>query len=185
MKSARAGIVAVMTRSVFKLTSVFSFGIAAALTGCQEWLTPIPISPFESHAKDSAEQMHGEPQLQDQAADSMAKSKLYPQAVRPAAPKVSMFMVRWSLPASANDIKEFRLDYGVNPKSLDNSVKLHRRDLESNFAPGSTAVIFKHPISIPGIANELSVKVSAISDTGAETPSAVFTSKRIGESPSP
>ncbi len=182
MKSARAGIVHRMQKALEGFSTI-SIIACLALSGCQAWVTPIPISPFESQASRSRGQTHSEQPVTEPSSEQAPKTKNNPQSARVLAPKVSMFLVRWSLPASATDINQFRLDYGVNHKSLDSSIRLHRRDLESDFTPDNTAVIFKHPISMPGVVTELSVKVSAISDTGVETPSVVFTSKRIGESP--
>lgn len=152
----------------------------SVLGGCFVQESTIPMSPFESQGSRPAQDLpqSGPP------TDAVATNQSSPEPTkRENAPKASVFMVRWSLPASALNIREFRIDYGVDPTALENSLKLIRKDLEAEYSSNNTEILFHHPLSVPGDSPTLSVKISAISDTGQSSSSAVFTSSRIGDSP--
>lgn len=149
------------------------------LGGCFVQESTIPMSPFESQGtRPAQEPIQGQP-----PPNAPAANQPIPEPKREAAPNASVFMVRWSLPASALNIREFKIEYGVDPKALDSSLKLIRKDLQAEYSSNNTEIVFHHPLSVPGDAPTLSVQISAISDTGQSSSSAVFTSSRIGDSP--
>ncbi len=165
-------------------------GLLTALTaGCQAWISQVPIAPFQSDGAPAADLSHGSAAL-DRGLTGEPAFKAPSQNVDSSnstsgavSPKASVFLIKWSLPASSVSINEFKLDFGENPKALSNSVKLKRSDLESTYSANNTELIFQHKVSVPGEIESLSVKVSALSSSGQLTESNVFTSKRLVDSP--
>lgn len=176
-----------------KTSSVVSRAVMAGFlallgSGCQAWISQVPIAPFQSETASASDLPQGAAAL-DKGLPSDREVQAPSRKVSASnstsggvAPKASVFLIKWSLPASSVSINEFKLDFGENPKALSNSVKLKRSDLESAYSASNTELIFQHKVSVPGEIEALSVKVSALSSSGQLTESNVFTSKRLVDS---
>jgi len=169
-----------------------SLVLLGSISACTPLVSPVPLSPFKSQAKGSSGDSvatTGSLSTNVRRApgarlnlDSALAQKGQNLNAKKTIPPASVFEVRWSLPTSSTNVTDFRIDYGINETNLANSVKLTRRELESEYSPDKKSLIFHHPVSIAEEVSSVAVRVTAITDDHKETASAIFSSQRVPSS---
>jgi|GEM_PF-7106376 len=169
-------------------TSVILLG---SISACTPLVSPVPLSPFESQARgvkgDSDSKASSRTDVRRAPGARLNLDNALAQAgtnanTKKTVPPASVFEVRWSLPTSSTNVTDFRIDYGTTETKLANSVKLARKELESEYSPDKKSLIFHHPVSVAGEVSTVAVRVTAISDDLKETASAIFSSQRVQNS---